>query len=158
MPRGGKRANAGRKEGAITKRSRKIATKATATAEGITPLEVMLGNMRFFYEAGEVALRQLLNGQAQPADIIAEHDPQQLQAEDAVPTAIDAFKLVLELRDKAGKSAADAARYCHAPIAAVQAKQGMEDHIPLAERLKAYAQTEAIDASQGKVVALKSRG
>ena len=43
-PRGGYRANAGRKPGSATKRTREIADKAAA--EGITPLEVMLEAMR----------------------------------------------------------------------------------------------------------------
>lgn len=44
MARGGKRIGAGRKAGAATKRTRAIADKATA--EGMTPLEVMLKAMR----------------------------------------------------------------------------------------------------------------
>lgn len=44
MARGGKRIGAGRKAGAATKRTRAIADKATA--EGLTPLEVMLEAMR----------------------------------------------------------------------------------------------------------------
>lgn len=50
MPRGGKREGAGRKQGAVTKRSRAIADKAMD--QGITPLEVMLANMRHFHEQG----------------------------------------------------------------------------------------------------------
>jgi hypothetical protein len=42
--RGGKRANAGRKVGSATKKTREIAEKAMA--EGITPLEFMLDIMR----------------------------------------------------------------------------------------------------------------
>jgi hypothetical protein len=42
--RGGRRANAGRKRGAATKKTREIAN--AAAAEGITPLEFMLNVMR----------------------------------------------------------------------------------------------------------------
>lgn len=42
--RGGKRANAGRKAGSATKKTREIADKAMA--EGISPLEFMLNVMR----------------------------------------------------------------------------------------------------------------
>jgi hypothetical protein len=42
--RGGKRANAGRKAGSATKKTREIADKAAET--GITPLEFMLNVMR----------------------------------------------------------------------------------------------------------------
>ena len=44
MARGGKRIGAGRPKGATTRRTRAIADKATA--EGLTPLEVMLTAMR----------------------------------------------------------------------------------------------------------------
>ena len=46
MARGGKRVGAGRKQGSLTTRTRKVAEKAAAT--GQTPLEVMLENMRHF--------------------------------------------------------------------------------------------------------------
>jgi hypothetical protein len=52
MPRGGKRAGAGRKKGSATKKTREIADKAAA--EGITPLEVMLWAMRKHYAAEQV--------------------------------------------------------------------------------------------------------
>lgn len=42
--RGGKREGAGRKPGSATRKTREIADRAAA--EGITPLEVMLANMR----------------------------------------------------------------------------------------------------------------
>ncbi len=44
MPRGGKRENAGRKQGSLTTRTREIAERASA--EGETPLEYMLRVMR----------------------------------------------------------------------------------------------------------------
>lgn len=47
--RGGKRANSGRKVGAATAKTRAIADQAIS--EGITPLEVMLHNMREMHKA-----------------------------------------------------------------------------------------------------------
>lgn len=44
MARGGARPGAGRKQGAITKKTREIANKASS--EGVTPLEFMLEVMR----------------------------------------------------------------------------------------------------------------
>lgn len=44
MPRGGKRAGAGRKKGALTKRTQEVA--AQALADGLTPLDYMLQVMR----------------------------------------------------------------------------------------------------------------
>ena len=51
MAHGGKREGAGRKPGAVTKKTREIAEKAAA--EGITPLEVMLGTMRELWGMAE---------------------------------------------------------------------------------------------------------
>lgn len=51
MPRGGPRTGAGRKPGAVTKRTREIAEKAVE--QGITPLEVMLGTMRELWNKAE---------------------------------------------------------------------------------------------------------
>ncbi len=50
MDHGGKRAGAGRKPGAATQKTRLIADRATA--EGITPLEVMLEAMRSLHAGG----------------------------------------------------------------------------------------------------------
>lgn len=51
MPRGGKREGAGRKRGAVTKKTQEIAAKAAT--EGITPLEVMVGAMREAWERND---------------------------------------------------------------------------------------------------------
>ncbi len=53
MARGGKRKGAGRKPGATNKKTRAIAEKASA--EGVTPLEVMIAGMREAYEKGGAA-------------------------------------------------------------------------------------------------------
>jgi len=51
---GGKRKGSGRKVGSATVRTREIANKLMAEAK-ITPLEVMLEDMRIKYESGDVA-------------------------------------------------------------------------------------------------------
>jgi ribosomal protein S11 len=51
MPRGGPRTGAGRKPGAVTKKTREIAEKAIE--QGITPLDVMLGTMRELWSKAE---------------------------------------------------------------------------------------------------------
>jgi hypothetical protein len=51
VARGGTRNGAGRKPGALTKKTREIAEKAQE--QGITPLEVMLGTMRALWEQAE---------------------------------------------------------------------------------------------------------
>lgn len=157
MQNGGKRAGAGRKPGAVTVRTRQIAEKAIA--EGITPLDVMLDNMRFFHEAAGIALKRLLEGSATPADIISEHEPQQgaPDPEKPAPNAVEAVALILKLRDRAGEAAKDAAPYLHSRIAAIEPKDAGKDVVPLAERLKAYTTDEVIEASKGKVVKLKKK-
>jgi hypothetical protein len=52
VARGGTRTGAGRKPGALTKKTREIAEKAQE--EGITPLEVMLGTMRALWEKADL--------------------------------------------------------------------------------------------------------
>ena len=49
--KGGARPGAGRKEGSLTKRTREIAE--VATAQGITPLEVMMSTMMALYKEAE---------------------------------------------------------------------------------------------------------
>jgi len=51
MPRGGARPGAGRKKSSLTEKTRAIAERATA--EGVTPLEVMLQVMAELLLAGE---------------------------------------------------------------------------------------------------------
>lgn len=51
MPSGGARKHAGRPKKSLTQKTREIAEKASA--QGITPLEVMINNMRHWYELGE---------------------------------------------------------------------------------------------------------
>ena len=50
--RGGRRPGAGRKPGSATRKTREIAERASAA--GITPLEVMLEDMRAKYAAGDL--------------------------------------------------------------------------------------------------------
>jgi hypothetical protein len=52
MPRGGKREGAGRKPGSLTQRTREIAE--SALADGVTPLEYLLGILRDEDQSQEV--------------------------------------------------------------------------------------------------------
>lgn len=55
MPRGGKRPGAGRKKGGVTQATvYRQEMLARATADGVSPLEVMLTAMRTAWEAGRV--------------------------------------------------------------------------------------------------------
>ena len=107
---GGKRPGAGRKRGIKNKlpsplraKTKKIVADAL---EGLTPLEVMLDNMRFAHQAAEAILRRLLADGAAPPDGFTE------------------LAQLLKFRDIAQNSARDAARYVHAPIAAIDHKSG----------------------------------
>jgi hypothetical protein len=151
MPRGGKREGAGRKPGAVTKKQRAIAEKATA--EGLTPLEVILNNMRFYADGAEAAMRRVLDG-ASPQEVAQAHPEVRVGDGETPLTQVDAFKVVLGLRKLAGEAARDAAPYMHARISPTEGRKPNDDEVPLAERLKAYA---AQGASAGNVVALRRK-
>jgi hypothetical protein len=53
MPSGGKRKGAGRKAGALSKKTREVAERAIQ--EGITPLEVMIKAMHEYFAKGDWA-------------------------------------------------------------------------------------------------------
>jgi hypothetical protein len=114
MARGGKRLGAGRPQGAVTKRSREVAERALA--EGKTPLEVMLDNMRHFQQVA-------LDAEATLEGLTVEEFTGKVTAE----TPEDQFKALLAqvkktagFRQLAQESARDAAAYVHPRLAAVQ--------------------------------------
>jgi hypothetical protein len=98
--RGGKRANAGRKPGSATQKTRAIADKAAE--DGVTPLEVMLDNMRFAHGEAHVVLEKLVAGGAE------------------VPEAFNEFKELLRFRGIAQEAAKDAAPYLHPRLSSVE--------------------------------------
>ncbi len=99
MARGGKREGAGRKPNALTKKTRKIAE--AVAAEGLSPLEVMIDNMRFAHQGAEGFLRKLIDSET-PIE------------------GFDAYKEMLKLRDLAQECAKDAAPYMHPRLAAIE--------------------------------------
>lgn len=54
MALGGARVGAGRKKGSTTRKTREIAEKAAKS--GVTPLEVMIETMRYYYDLAQKAL------------------------------------------------------------------------------------------------------
>lgn len=48
--------------------------------------------------------------------------------------------------------------YMHPRLAPTEQRQQQDDHVPLAERLKAYARQDAIEDSAGKVVEMRKDG
>jgi hypothetical protein len=101
--RGGARVGAGRKAGSATKKTREIADKAAG--QGITPLEVMLDNMRFAHSEASGILAQLLSNVSDPADL---------------PAKFDALKAVMGYRGMAQEAAKDAAPYLHPRLNAIE--------------------------------------
>lgn len=115
MARGGKRQGAGRKTGALTKRTRQVAERAVAT--GMTPLEVMLENMRHFQQVAKDAEATLegltaseFSGQV-PADATPDEQFKFLLAQ---------VKKTAGLRQAAQDAARDAAPYIHPKLSAIQ--------------------------------------
>jgi hypothetical protein len=84
MARGGARPGAGRKKGSASLKTREIADQAAR--EGKTPLEVMIGNMRFHDRLAEEAERRLAQGDiGEISDILKFRKLAQEAAEGAAP-------------------------------------------------------------------------
>jgi hypothetical protein len=99
--RGGKRANAGRKTGSATKKTREIADRAAE--DGITPLEVMLKTMRALVEKAE---RVASDGQEEGERIVSP----------------------LQLLVEASAVAKDAAPYVHPRLSSIDMKAAVTTH------------------------------
>ena len=107
---GGPQEGAGRPKGSVgekTKMLREIAAKALA--EGITPAEVMLNNMRFYYEKADVL----------QTAVIKKKKKKNLKSEEAMEL-LEEFKELGENRMKAQKCAVDAAPYFHPALSAIK--------------------------------------
>jgi hypothetical protein len=101
MPGGGSKPGerrGGRNRGTPNKAS--AARQAEVAASGITPLEVMLDNMRVAHQRAGELLSELI------ADVKAG------EVKDTM-TVLEAFKAILALRKTAQDCAADAAKYVH---------------------------------------------
>ena len=114
MSRGGKRDGAGRPSGAVTKRTQDIAARAMAT--GMSPLEVMVENMRHFQQVA-------LDAEATLEGLTADEFTGQV-APGATPE--DRFKFLLAhvkktagFRQMAQDAARDAAPYIHPKLSTV---------------------------------------
>ncbi len=97
---GGSQPGAGRPKGAINKKTQDLIKKATE--EGISPIEVLLNDMRFFYNLGENKMQEAMTT-----------EPGKKQA--------NAFRASTALKEIARDCARDAAPYIHPKLASVQA-------------------------------------
>lgn len=112
MPRGGKRDGAGRKVGALTARTREVAERAIA--EGKSPLDVMLENMRHFQQVA-------LDAEATVAGLsVEEITGQEMSPEEQFKFLLAKVKQAAGLRQMAQDCASGAAPYIHPRLAAVE--------------------------------------
>lgn len=131
MAHGGKRERAGRPKGALTIRTRKIAERASA--EGKTPLEVMLDNMRHFQQLAldaEAALAGLTY-----EEFVGRHGPD-LSAADQFKALLAEVKKTAGLRQAAHECARDAAPFIHPRLASVQHSGDAENPVRTVTRIE----------------------
>jgi hypothetical protein len=114
MARGGKREGAGRKAGALTERTRAVAERALA--EGKTPLEVMLDNMRHFQQVALDAEAVIEGMQEDQVQALGQTHEEQFKA------LLAKVKQAAGLRVMAHECARDAAAYMHARLSSVESK------------------------------------
>lgn len=116
MAHGGRREGAGRRPGAVTKRTREIADRAVA--EGKTPLEVMLDNMRHFQQVALDA-EAMIEGLTADEFIGAVTD---MTPEQQFKELLAQVKKAAGLRLMAQECARDAAAYMHARLSSTETK------------------------------------
>jgi hypothetical protein len=115
MARGGKRDGAGRPAGAVTKRTREVAERALAT--GMTPLDVMLDNMRHFQQVA-IDAESTLEGLT--AEEFSEQVSPDASPEDQFKFLLAQVKKTAGFRQLAQDAASQAAPYIHPKLASVQ--------------------------------------
>lgn len=111
---GGKRVGAGRRQGSLAKRTREVAEKAVA--EGKTPLEVMLDNMRHFQQVAldaETVLEGLTVAEF-TGKVTVETPEEQFKA------LLAQVKKTAGFRQMAQECARDAAPFMHPKLAAIE--------------------------------------
>lgn len=110
MPRGGLRPGAGRKLNTPNKAS--AARQAAVAATGLTPLDIMLANARYFHEQALDAEAALA---AMQPDVI-----EGLKPKEQFDRMLAEVKKAAGLRELAGEAARDAANYIHPRLTAIQ--------------------------------------
>lgn len=123
MARGGKRTGAGRKTGALTKRTQAIAAKAVEA--GKSPLEIMLENMRHFQKVALDAEAVIESMNEEQMSGLGESHEEQFKA------LLAKVKQAAGLRQMAHECARDAASYIHPRLAATEAKVNLSGEISI---------------------------
>jgi hypothetical protein len=111
VSRGGKREGAGRKKGSLTVRTRKVAEQAAA--QGKTPLEIMLENMRHFQRVA-IDAESVIEGLT-----IAETTGHDISPDEQFKALLAQVKKAAGLRQMAHECARDAAPFLHPKLTAV---------------------------------------
>lgn len=112
--RGGARPNSGRRLGGQNEKTRAYAE--AAAVEGVKPIDVMLGNMRYYHERAEDFDKKL-------EEVATLLTPQQIAA--GGESVMEVLKLVNQIgqfRMKAQECAVDAAPYIHPRLTAIAMK------------------------------------
>lgn len=115
MSHGGKRSGAGRKQGALTIRTREVAERAQK--EGVTPLDVMLENMLHFRK---VALDAEATLEGLTASEFSEQMPSNASPEEQFKFLLAQVKKTAGFRQLSQDAARDAAPYVHPKLASVE--------------------------------------
>lgn len=109
---GGKRNGAGRKPGALTKRTREVAERAAA--EGKTPLEVLLENMRHFQKVAHDAEAVIEAMTEDQVTSLGESHEERFKG------LLAKVKAAAGLRQLANEAAKDAAPFIHARLSSIE--------------------------------------
>lgn len=112
---GGKRDGAGRPAGALTKKTREVAERALAT--GMSPLDVMLDNMRHFQQ---VAIDAEATLEGLTAEEFSGTVPPDASPEQQFKFLLAQVKKTAGFRQMAQDAARDAAPYIHPKLASVE--------------------------------------
>ncbi len=141
MPRGGARANSGRKPGALTKTCRDDAIAATRAVD-LTPIQVMANNMRFWYDAS-MGLTDKITG------LLEEVTPEMVQENPEILRELNTnLKNMLFARERAQECAVDMAPYRHPRLANIEVHSGFSNEDPNPEADKVPRITSRLTAKE----------
>jgi predicted ATPase len=139
MPRGGARPNSGRPPSRI-KVTRESAIDATDKA-GVTPIEVMAFNLKFWYEAASSLTDRV-------KEFLQDNDPKNLgdNAPELIKELNANIKNMLFARERAQECAVDMAPYRHPRLANVEMTQRFANESSEPDKPKITHKTDPKDA------------
>lgn len=114
-----------------------------ALRKGVTPLEVMLDNMRFYHERAEGMMGKIEDQLAQ----VASMGVQSIEHREAVKALIGDFLTMRNHREKALENAVAAAPYCHPRLSAVAVSGSIVHRGELPEGISLAEAMQMLDAN-----------